>query len=239
MEKWKRRSIDLLTTLVFGGRENISVVPYYPQKTRVSATEEKFFKRTIPEKKGVSSRRLYNMLCELEAEKRANIHSITVLCGGEVICECATPGYDDKTWHVAHSMSKTVCGMVIGRLCDAGYVGVDMRLVDIFPEIAYKDKKFPLITVEHLLTMTSGVEFAEVGVITEKSWTETFFSSAVKFIPGAKFSYNSMNTYLLARIAERVTGRKFGRLAEELIFVPLGIKNYLWEIGPEGTEKGG
>lgn len=239
MEKWKRRSIDLLTSLIFGGREDMSVVQYSPQKTRISATEDKYFPRTIPEKKGVSSRRIYSMLCELERERRANMHSIKVLRGGEVICECCAPGYDNKIWHVAHSMSKTVTGMVIGKLWDDGLVSTDMRLVDLFPEVQYRDKKFPLITVDHLLSMTSGVEFAEVGAITERSWTESFFASTVKFAPGSKFSYNSMNTYILARIAERVTGRKFISLAEEYIFAPLEIKNYLWEIGPEGSEKGG
>lgn len=239
MEKWKRRSIDLVTSLIFGGREDMTVVQYYPQKTRVSEIEDRYFPRTIPEKKGISSRRLYAMLCELEGERRANIHGIKVLRGGEVICECCAPGYDDKIWHVAHSMSKTVTGMVIGRLCDDGVIDTDVRLVDIFPELTYKDKKFPLITVHHLLSMTSGVEFAEVGAITERGWTESFFASAVKFAPGSKFSYNSMNTYILARIAERVTGRGFLSLAEEYIFAPLGINNYLWEIGPEGSEKGG
>lgn len=239
MEKWKRRSIDLLTALVFGGREDMSVVQYYPQKTRISDPEDKYFPRTIPEKKGISSRRIHSMLCELERERRANMHSIKVLRGGEVICECCAPGYDDKIWHVAHSMSKTVTGMVIGRLWDDGLISTEMRLVDIFPEVQYRDKKFPLITVDHLLSMTSGVEFAEVGSITESSWMESFFASTVKFAPGSKFSYNSMNTYVLARIAERVSGRKFLSLAEEYIFAPTGIKNYLWEIGPEGSEKGG
>ena len=179
MEKWKRRSIDLLTALIFGGREDLSVVPYYPQKLRVSENEESYFKRTIPEKKGISSRRLYNMLCELEGERRANIHSLKVLSGKEVVCECHTPGYGGDIWHISHSMSKTVCGMIIGRLWDEGKINLDMRLCDLLPEIPYKDKKFPLITVDHLLAMTSGVEFGEAGSVTESSWTYSYFSSPV------------------------------------------------------------
>ena len=239
MEKWRRRSIDLLTSLAFGGRGEIEVVPYYPQKISISGNESPFFNRTLPEKKGISSKRLYNMLCELENEKRANIHSIMVLCGGEVICECSTAGYSTNEWHISHSMSKTVCGMVIGRLVDEGKIKTDERLVDIFPEIPYKDKRFPLITVDHLLSMTCGVDFAEAGAITEEKWTEIFFSSSLRFKPGTKFFYNSMNSYILARIAERRGERSFGELVSKYIFAPLGIKNYLWEKGPEGTEKGG
>lgn len=239
MEKWKRRSLELVSSLLLGGKRDLSVLPYYPQKTEISTFEEKHFKRTAPEKKGISSRRIYNMLCELEGERRANVHSLLVLRGGEVICECSAKGYSVNEWHASHSMAKTVCGMVIGRLIDDGKLELDMRIVDIFPEIPYRDKKFPLISVAHLLSMTSGVDFAEAGAITESEWTAAFFLSAVKFAPGTKFSYNSMNSYLLARVAERVSGKTFIELANDYIFAPLGIKSFLWEKSPENTEKGG
>ena len=239
MERWRMRAVDLITSLAFGGRDEVAVVPYYPQKTEISGREERYFPRTIPEKKGISSRRLYNMLCELEGEMQANIHSLMVISGGEVVCECSADGYDVNIWHVSHSMSKTVLGMIIGRLIDEGIIGLDMRLADIFPEIPYKDKRFAKITIDHLLTMTSGVDFAEPGVITERDWTSAFFSSPVRFTPGSKFSYNSMNSYILARVAEKTAGRSFKIMAEEYIFAPMGIKNYFWEKGPEGTEKGG
>ena len=239
MEKWKKRAVDLLTSLAFGGGSDPTVVPYYPQKTMINMPEERFFTRAAPEKHGISSARIYNMLCELEGERYANIHTLMVLRHGEVISECSADGYGTNSWHISHSMAKTVCGMVIGTLVDEGRLKISDRLVDVFPEIEYRDKKFSLITVEHLLTMTSGVDFAEAGAVTDSQWTATFFSANVKFIPGTKFAYNSMNTYILARIAERVSGRSFGELARERIFTPLGIKNYLWEKGPEGTEKGG
>lgn len=239
MDKWKKRAVDLITSIALGSRDDPSVVPYYPQKIQTGESEQSFFHRGTPESHGISSKRIYNMLCELESERRANMHSLLVLCGGEVISECSVDGYNTSEWHISHSMAKTVCGMVIGTLVDEGRLHVDEKIVDLFPEISFKDKKFPLITVEHLLTMTSGVDFAEAGAITESEWTKTFFSSAVKFSPGTKFAYNSMNTYVLARIAERVGGVNFGRLAEERIFAPLGIKSYLWEKGPEGTEKAG
>lgn len=239
MDKWKKRSVDLFTSLAFGSDGGASVVPYYPQKIAVSSREQRFFPRTIPEKKGISSKRIYNMLCELEREKRANVHSLMILRGGEVICECSRDGYGVNVAHISHSMSKSISGMVIGQLWDRGKIGLDARLADFFPEIKYKDKRFSQITVEHLLTMTCGIDFAELGSITDRNWTEAFFASSVKFAPGSKFLYNSMNTYLLARIAERVSSKPFIELAKEGLFEPMGISNYLWEKGPEGTEKAG
>jgi hypothetical protein len=137
-----------------------------------------------------------------------------VLRGGEVILECSASGYSVNEWHVSHSMAKTICGMIIGRLVDDGKLLVDTPLVEIFPEIPYRDRKFSFITINHLLSMTSGVDFAEVGAITESDWITAFFSSAVKFTPGTKFAYNSMNSYILARIAKRVSGVSFSELAD-------------------------
>lgn len=179
------------------------------------------------------------MLAELESERRANIHNLIILAGDEVIAECSRDGYGVNIAHLSHSMSKTVTGMIIGILVGDGLLSLGDRIVNIFPELAYRDKRFADITVEHLLTMTSGVDFGEAGSITESRWTEAFFAASLRFTPGAKFAYNSMNSYILARIAERVAKRPFGDIATERFFTPLGIKNYFWEKSPEGTEKGG
>lgn len=240
MEKWKKRSVDLIASLYFGTEEPTpSVIPYYPQKTEISSSEIRYFKRSTPERHGISSKRIYNMLSELESERRANIHNLMVIKDGVVISECSREGYDVNVWHLSHSMSKTVTGMVIGALYDEGLVRPTMRLVDVFPEIEFSDKRFADITLHHLLTMRSGVEFSEAGAITEERWTEAFFSSSMKFAPGAAFNYNSMNSYVLARVAERVSGEPFSHLLYSRIFSPLKIQNYLWEKSPEGTEKGG
>lgn len=239
MEKWKKRTVELATSLAFGSDGTPSVVPYYPQKTWVSGAEERYFRRSTPERHEISSKRIFNMLSELESERRANLHNLIILKDGEVISECSRDGYGVNLAHLSHSMSKTVTGMLIGILVGDGLLTTERRVADIFPEIAYRDKKFADITVEHLLTMTSGVDFAEAGSITESRWTEAFFASVVRFAPGTRFAYNSMNSYILARILERVSGEPFGKFAERRFFAPMGIRNYFWEKGPEGTEKGG
>jgi len=240
MEKWKKRSVDLLSSLSFGSKDgSLSVIPYYPQKTEISRYEERELIRSVPEKHGISSARLYNMLCDLEGEKRANIHNLAVLADGEVITECSRDGYGVNIQHLSHSMSKTVTGMAIGMLCDEGKLDPSMRLVDLLPGYPYKDKRVASITLHHLLSMTSGVSFSEAGSVTESRWTAAFFASEIKFNPGTKFNYNSMNSYILARIAVKVSGESLTSFLERRLFAPLGITGYFWEKSPEGIEKGG
>ena len=239
MERWVKRTIELATGLAFTGKSNPSVIPYYPQKTEVSGQESPYFHRTIPEKKGVSSGRLLAMLKALERERGANIHSLLCLKDGEVICECTHPGYEINTWHLSHSMSKTVTGIAVGMLVDDGKLSTDTRLVDILPEFSYNDTNFEKITVEHLLTMTSGVRFSEAGSVTETKWTEAFFASSCAFTPGTDFAYNSMNSYILARIVVKLTGKSLTEFLDDRLFGPLYITNRFWELSAEGIEKGG
>ena len=239
MEKWKKRAVNLLTSLAFGSESTPSVIPYYPQKTRISSDEYKYFPRSTPESHGISSRRIYSMLCALEAERRANIHGLMIIHAGEVISECTRDGYDVNVWRLSHSMSKTVTGMAIGLLCDEGRLKLSDRLVEIFPDIPYKDRRFPLITVAHLLSMTTGVTFGEAGSVTESEWTDAYFASPMKFVPGTDFAYNSMNSYILARIVAKVSGVGVVDYLRPRLFEPLHIINCFWELSPEGIEKGG
>ena len=239
MEKWVKRTIEFAASLAFTGKSNPSVIPYYPQKTEVSGDEAQYFHRTTPERAGVSSGRLLALIRALEKEKKSNIHSFVCLKGGEVICECAHPGYSVNTWHLSHSMSKTVTGIAIGMLVDDGLLDVSTPLHKLFPEYNYKDARFERITVKHLLTMSTGIRFAESGSVTETKWTDAFFASSCVFEPGTDFAYNSMNSYILARIVVKLTGKSMMEFLEERLFGPLMITNKFWEVSAEGVEKGG
>ena len=239
MDKWLKRTLDLGVGIALTGRENPSVIPYYPQKTEISGPEEKYFKRTDPESKGVSSGRLLAMLKEFEQEKNAYIHSFMVLKDGEVICECARPGYSVNIWHLAHSMSKTITGMAIGILVDDGVLSLDTRLVDVLTEYSYSDERFERITIEHLLTMSTGVCFSETASISEYRWIENYFASRCAFEPGTRLAYNSMNSYILACVVTKLSGKTLTAFLDERFFGPMYITNRFWELGPDGVEKGG
>ena len=239
MNKWKIKAVELLTGLAFTNKPNPAVIPYVPSKTEISRPEAKHFHRTTPERRGISSKRIYNMLSSLENDPRAKVHNIVIVKDGEIISECSRPGYDVNIRHLSHSMSKTLTGMAIGILCSEGALSLDTKIADIFKEQRIVDKRFLDITVRHLLTMSSGVPFAEVGSVTEFEWTRAFFESRLSFQPGTNFAYNSMNSYILAKIVVRRTGMSLMNFMNSRIFKPMGIQNVFWEKGPEGIEKGG
>ena len=237
--KWKNRALELVVGLAFTNKKNPATIPYSPSKTEISGFEAKYFRRTSPERCGISSKRIYEMLSALEENPRANLHNIMILKGNEVISECSAPGYDVNTRHLSHSMSKSLTGMAIGFLISEKKLSLDTRVADIFPEYRYVDRRFENMTVHHLLSMSTGVPFSEAGSVTESEWTRAFFESRLSFAPGENFAYNSMNSYILARIVVRISGMSLMKFLGDKIFRPLGIHNVFWEIGPEGIEKGG
>ena len=240
MEKWKKTTTQLLSRLIIGSDESPSVAQYHPSKTvALSRDEKRFFKRSRPSRHGVASSRLYSMLTELESKSDINIHNLLVLKDSEVILEASHPGYAIDMPHLAHSMSKTVTGIAIGMLVDAGRLSVEDKMVDYFPECEYKDKRFADITIDHLLRMASGIPFAEIATVTSDNWIADLFNTTLKFKPGEKFDYNSINSYILSVILTKITGESLSAFLDSRLFSPLGIKNYFWEKCSLGYDKGG
>ncbi len=239
MQSWKKRAIDYIFGLAVIKENDPRVIPFTPQKTVISGPETPYFKRVSPESVGISSKNIINMIFDLEEEIRANVHSLMVIKDGCVIAEMAAPGYSVNTSHLAYSMSKSLTGIAIGIAKDEGKLRLDERLCDVLPEYEYTDPRFADITIEHLLTMQSGVAFAELGSVSESEWTKAYFEGMLSFEPGQSFAYNSMNSYMLARIIERKYGVSLTEFLRPRIFEPLKITNYHWEVGPEGIEKGG
>lgn len=243
MENYKKKAIDLISNLLLEYKYDPTVVAYYPAKTRIMKNDRRALPVGAPQAHGIPSGVLVDLLRSLENEPRANVHSIVIVKDGAVIAKAAAPGYSTALPHLSHSMSKTVTGMLISALFDRGALAPTDKVTDIFSEFRPKDERFYKMTVKHLLTMSSGVAFAEVGSVTESEWTRAFFESEMMFAPGEKFNYNSMNSYILMRIADRIAHRVWGTDADvvlkEFLLAPMGIDNWFWEKSPEGIYKGG
>lgn len=126
--------------------------------------------------------------------------------------------------------------MAVGLAMEEGLLSLDEKLVDIFPEYTglFTKKAMKEVTVKHLLTMTAGVKFDEVSSYFAEDWRKSFIGSDVSFAPGTDFTYNSLNTYMLAAIVTRRAGCSMLAYLKSRLFRPLGIHNITWDWLPEG-----
>ena len=233
---------ELVLNMILG-KTGGTRVDYFPQKLDFpfDVPYEQAFERATPESQGVSSDLFAALLRELDASKDTEMHHFMALRHGKVICECNFAPYPKGMWHVTHSMCKSITGMAIGMLVEEGKLKLDENIYDIFSEhVNVLSKIFrPVITVEHLLTMTSGVTFNESGIVSGNDWLGSFLNSPVNGKPGTEFQYNSLNTYILSAIVTKRTGETLTEYLTPRLFKPLGITKYYWETCPKGITKGG
>ena len=233
---------ELVLNMILG-KTGGTRVDYFPQKPDFpfDAVYEQAFVRATPESQGISSNLFAALLRELDASKDTEMHHFMALRHGKVICECNFAPYPKGMWHITHSMCKSITGMAIGMLIEEEKLKLDENIYDIFSDHINAFSKIfrPVITVENLLTMTSGVTFNESGIVSGNDWLGSFLNASVNGKPGTEFQYNSLNTYVLSAIVTKRTGETLTEYLTPRLFAPLGITKYYWETCPKGITKGG
>ena len=233
---------ELVLNMILG-KTGGTRVDYFPQKPDFpfDAVYEQAFVRATPESQGISSNLFAALLRELDASKDTEMHHFMALRHGKVICECNFAPYPKGMWHITHSMCKSITGMAIGMLIEEEKLKLDENIYDIFSDHINAFSKIfrPVITVENLLTMTSGVTFNESGIVSGNDWLGSFLNASVNGKPGTEFQYNSLNTYVLSAIVTKRTGETLTEYLTPRLFGPLGITKYYWETCPKGITKGG
>lgn len=237
------RSIELVMKFLRHDVKSIPPYGYQLQKNPLlrQGTSE-HLPKCSPEETGISSRAVERFFSDVGAEADTiAAHGALVMRHGKVIgCGCYKP-YSVEIPHMLYSMSKSITGIAVGMAMDEGLLDLDGRLVDIFPELVSlaQGKILRAHTVKHLLTMSTGSRFNEVGSMLDENWTKMFMESIPKFEAGSAFEYNSLNSYMLAAIVTRRSGMSLTEFLKPRLFEPLGIASYQWEKCPEGIEKGG
>ena len=246
MAKEQLAVIEMVTNMILGKTDGTGKVDFVPQKTWCQETERneslhQVFPRRTPESQGIYSEYLRELVQELVGSPYTDMHHFMVLRHGNVICEADFAPYRKGVWHITHSMCKSITGMAVGFLVEEGKLDLSENIYKIFPDKGSTWAKMfrPEVTVEHLLTMTSGVTFNESGIISGNDWLGSYLNAPVAEKPGAKFQYNSLNSYVLSAIITERMGMSMDEYLKPRLFEPLGITDYIWEKCPKGITKGG
>lgn len=243
MANFEMALASLLFEILTGKTGNLGKTTFVPEKPPFDWNKKDFIPlaHSTPEEEGVSSSFLYGLLYELGALKKTNLHHFLVVRHGKIISETSFSPYRKGEWHTTYSMSKTFTGMAIGLLVDDGKLKLTDKIADIFGNFTniWQMMKLRDLNVEHLLTMTSAVNFNEGGALAGDEWVKNFLNTAPGEQPGKTFAYNSMNSYILSAIVTKLAGKSMYEFLQERIFDKLDINQCFWETSPEGVTKGG
>ncbi|MDO4539868.1 MAG: serine hydrolase [Syntrophomonadaceae bacterium] len=241
--KMQTNAVKLVWSILDRRHNTTPIIPPYPHKTKFpeEGALEQPFPRCTPEEQGISSHYVADFLDELQKERGLDMHSIMILRNGQVIAEGDFGAYRSDVWHVTHSLCKSITGLAIGMMIDEKRLALDDKVVKLLERRApaLASLTFKNVTVRHLLTMSSGVNFGEGGAVTEENWVKCYLESIPRGEPDTDFAYNSMNSYILGAIIKEITGYGLTAYLKERLWKPLGITKVYWERCPKGLEKGG
>jgi len=199
---------------------------------------------------------LMNLLSKIDDH---NLHSILIIRDGKLIFEeyfrgkmfnlaqeTGLWGFDMNDKHNLCSATKSFTSALIGIAKDMGFIqSVDQKVFDFFPEhsflIEYEPEKQNM-TLEHLLTMTSGLEWDDESMPYSNPLNDLrqMFNcgNPMRFIlaknlvetPGAVFDYSNCNTNVLGEIVRKASGQRIDAFSEDYLFTPLGITDFEWQM---------
>ncbi|HLY43682.1 MAG TPA: serine hydrolase [Terracidiphilus sp.] len=168
------------------------------------------------------------------------------------------PFYHGTDLHTMQSITKTVTSIVFGVAITRGdfKASLDTPVLKYFDVSKVKnvDDRKRRMTVENLLTMTSGMNSEElyyppdsdisendfVHMEAADDWVQYAIDEPIVEEPGKNFTYSSADAELLAYVFQKETGQDIDAYAEKYLFAPLGIR-HRWErdyVGTVDTEGG-
>lgn len=186
----------------------------------------------------------------------ANIHGVVVERRGRLVAELYRRGKDQSIWslfardvhfgptilHDMRSVTESVVSLLIGVARQQGKIGsLATSVLSFYPQ--YGDLHSPdrdAITLEHLLTMSSGFQWNErVSSYGSLANDETrlywdwapyryVLSRPIVARPGTQFNYNGGGTAVLADILTRAMEMPLRDMARKTLFEPLGISEWEW-----------
>ena len=189
---------------------------------------------------------LEEMLAFCEDFGRLELQGIMVVRNGyNVLEEYPDPDCNESSLSDTWSVTKSVISILVGIALDEGYISsLDEAMVSFFPDrtIANLDSQKESITLRHLLTMKSGLQWGNSegsAMLQSSDWVQFVLDRPMAHTPGETWNYNSGATHILSAILNNTIGMTPSAFAEIHLFQPLGIVEYEWMADPQGLDFGG
>jgi CubicO group peptidase (beta-lactamase class C family) len=189
------------------------------------------------------------LLDQLQAEIKSSalpLHSLLIIRNGRIVSETYYPGGAKNSASELYSVTKSFVSTLVGIAVDQGKLtDLHTRVVSLLPgEYANPDPRKDSLTVENLLTMSSGLDWQEGDsayrtLYMSPDWVAYMLNLPIIEDPGTRFNYCSGCTHLLSAVVQKVSGQNTLDFARKTLFGPLGIKNPAWEKDRAGVPIGG
>ena len=197
--------------------------------------------RSTPAAEGISTQAVISMMDSLMALPECDIHHVMVVRHGKVVAELHPAPFRAEDSHTLYSASKTFTSLAVGCAIDDNLLRLDDRVMTFFPDKRTNrvSDNMASMTVRDLLMMASGVAPDWTMRNNSTDWVKDWLAKPVDDKPGSRFQYDSMCTFMLSAIVQRVTGLTMLDYLNAKLFGPMHIAVADWETSPDGINTGG
>ncbi len=199
---------------------------------------------------GMDTERISLLTERLENGQYGGVSSLVIVKDGFLVHEAYFGGTRRSDLQEIFSITKSISSSLVGVAIDQGLIAdVDVPIVTFFPEYAelFSDERKRRITIEHLLTHSSGLDWDEQTYPYEdprnsefdmyyeaKDWLAYVLGMPMRDEPGTVYEYNTGAVHLLSAVLETATGFAADEFADEHLFGPLQVADYGWRADPMG-----
>jgi len=202
----------------------------------------------VPAAQGLDAGRLASLADRMERGEYGAVTSFLVVRHGVLVLERYFRGAGPDSLQALASVTKSVTSALVGLAVDSGLVpGPDATVASLLPQyqdLFAADPRKRSITLAHLLTMTSGLDWDEsrppLPEAGERAdWLRIVLRQPLVEAPGTRFRYSSGNALLLSGVLARAYGVAAIQVAVRTLFGPLGVTRYRWLPLTDGLTPGG
>jgi CubicO group peptidase (beta-lactamase class C family) len=205
------------------------------------------WRHSSPEAQGIDPNVLADAFDYIHAH-RIPIHSLQIVRNGYMVLDAYFWPFEDDQPHdlasVTKSVTATLVGIAIGQHKVAG-VAEPLLAALGHPAAARLDGRKDGVTIENLLTMTSGLDcHFDHGEITlsqmmaSPNWVQFMLDRPMAAEPGSHYEYCSGGMHLLSGLIARAARTSTLGFARRALFGPLGIEDVAWPADPQGIQHG-
>ncbi len=212
---------------------------------------------------------LVEMMNRIHSKEYQNVHAILIVKNGKLVFEEYFEGYTfsytgpwssvlkfrgDRTDfgidtpHNLASVTKSITSALVGIAIERGYIqDIEEQVFSYLPHYSYlRNDQKDRITLQHLLTMTSGLKWNElelwlgdmdhdlIQLFQVPDPIEYVLTKPVVTEPGTAWYYNGGGVNVLGKVIWQASGMRMDEFAQRYLFEPLGITEYEWDhINPD------
>jgi CubicO group peptidase (beta-lactamase class C family) len=196
------------------------------------------WEQSAPEAEGMSSAALgqLNGVCA-----EYGCQAVVVTRHGRVVWEHYGDGQTADSTYIGYSTAKSVTSALVGIAIEEGLIeSIDQKASDFVEEWRGTDKEG--ITLRHLMSLTSGLEWAEgysgsndvTSMVASDDHVRYVLERPVAVPPGERFLYSTGDPAVLSRVLQVATGKTAEAYAREKIFGVIGMERAAWPADRAG-----